>query len=208
MDPARSLPETLEHIEVLIQQRRLKRADVLNPQKLAAEAALPEGTVRALLRGDTVPADTVNDRVRARIKALSDAYLERTGKPMQDLASNFARQLGVSRVWARQVCSGEKMPSVELLHGLVAFFRVEGGEAFFTAPAPEAINRVLRPILSAQQPMEPEVVTDPLAETMGQFDDVRSLALRQAQKLPEERWKVLNATLKALLELDEAEGDQ
>ncbi|MFF8960140.1 hypothetical protein [Streptomyces sp. NPDC014894] len=208
MDPARSLRETLEHLEALIRQRYLERSDLPTPEELAAETALPVHTVRVLLQGGRAPADTVNDRVRARVKALSDAHLARTGGRMQDLAGSISQQLGVSRVWARQVCSGDKMPSVELLHGLVDFFRVGGGEAFFTAPAAEALNRVLLPVVAARQPAGPEgPAADPPAETLAGFDDVRGFALRQARELPQERWNVLNATLKALLELDEAEGE-
>ncbi|MEV7287686.1 hypothetical protein AB0O01_24480 [Streptomyces sp. NPDC093252] len=50
------------------------------------------------------------------------------------------RELGVSEYWARQVCGGRKVPSLEFLHGLVRFFRVDGGEAFFTASADEALD--------------------------------------------------------------------
>lgn len=211
MDSAPSLPETLERLEALMQERDLEQSHLLNPRELAAKTALPEHTVRALLRGSTLPADTVNERVRARLKALSEAHLARHGQRMSDLAGSISRKLGVSGVWARQVCSGDKMPSVELLHGLVDFFQVEGGEAFFTAPAPESLSRVLQPVLAAQQQEvggRPHATVDPLTAVSEQFDDVRGIALRQAQNLPEERWNVLHATLKALLELDENEGDQ
>lgn len=203
MNAATSLPETLKRLDALIQERDLERSGLLNPKELAAKTALPEHVVRTLLRGGTPPGDTVNERVRARIQVLSEARLERTGERMSDLIGSISRQLGVSGVWARQVCSGGKMPSVELLHGLVDFFRVEGGEAFFTAPAAEALNRVLLPVLAEQQG-----AADPLAAVRAQFDDVRGVALRQAHDLPPERWNVLNATLKALLELDESEGEQ
>ncbi|MEV6404106.1 hypothetical protein AB0M58_14325 [Streptomyces bobili] len=213
MDHAPSLSETLERIDALIKQQDLKRSDLLNPKNLAAMTALPESTVRALLRAKTPPNDTVNERVRARIKALSDAHLVRSGKPMSDLVGRISGQLGVSGVWARQVCSGDKVPSVELLHGLVEFFQVQGGEAFFTAPAPDALNRALLDILARhqQEPERSETVPnppDPLAPVQKAFDDVRSIALRQARELPPERWNVLNATLTALLRLDESEGDQ
>lgn len=212
MASAPSLPETLERLTALVEQRDLERSNLLRPKELAAQTALPEEVVRTLLQGGAPPADTVNDRVRTRIKVLSDAHLARTGRRMSDLAGSISRQLGVSAVWARQVCSGDKVPSVELLHGLVDFFGVEGGEAFFTASAPEALNRVLQPILTglktaSKRPEGPEAA-DLLAPALEQFDDVRGVALRQARDLPEERWNVLNATLKALLELDESEGDQ
>ncbi|KPI20505.1 hypothetical protein OK074_1334 [Actinobacteria bacterium OK074] len=207
MNPAPPLSETLARCEALVQGRGASRAELLDPGKLAAVTALPEAAVRTLLRGGEPPADTVNDRVRTRIKTLADAVLERDGTRMSDLAGGISRQLGVSAFWARQVCSGEKVPSVELLHGLVDFFEVEGGEAFFTAPAAEALNRALLPTLAALETAEPtDTAADPLAAVLRGHDDVRALALRQARDLSPERWSVLSATLNALLELDDIES--
>ncbi|MFI0806358.1 hypothetical protein [Streptomyces echinatus] len=172
MGSASPLPMTLAGLEALLEERGMNPSQLLDIRELAAKTALPEETVAILLEGRQIQADTVAARVSARIKVLADAYLARTGKPMSDLAGNISRQLGVSSFWARQVCSGDKVPSVEMLHGLVGFFGVEGGEAFFTAPAAEALNRVLLPILTALQqtsgkpnverlaasPAEPEVV--------------------------------------------------
>ncbi|MFF0963845.1 hypothetical protein ACWDQO_04745 [Streptomyces sp. NPDC003703] len=209
---------TLERLRSLVQERDAAHPDPLDPGALAAGTALPETTVRTLLDGGEPPADTVNERVRTRIKALADARLRRTGTRMSDLAGDISRQLGVSAFWARQVCSGEKVPSVELLHGLVGFFGVEGGEAFFTAPAPEALNRALLPVLTALRPARSaagpsadplsDPLSDPPAGALSRYGDVRGVALRQAHGLPPERWHVLNATLKALLELDDAEGQR
>ncbi|MYW48037.1 hypothetical protein GT045_19425 [Streptomyces sp. SID486] len=196
---------TVERLQALIRERGTDPAELLDPAELADRTALSEDTVRTLLRGGEPTADTVNDRVRTRIKALADAYLTRTGKRMSDLAGSISQQLGISAFWARKVCSGEKVPSVELLHGLVDFFGVKGGEAFFTAPASEALNQALLPMLAAAQPTpdRPQAAGDPLTEVLWEYDDVRGIALRQARDLPPERWKVLNATLKALLDLDD-----
>ncbi|MCB5179727.1 hypothetical protein [Streptomyces antimicrobicus] len=209
MGPTPSLPDTLKRLEALVQERNLRRSELLDPQELAARTALPEDTVRLLLRGGEAPPDTVNDRVRARIRSLADAYLARTGVRMSELANRISRQLGVSAFWARQVCTGEKVPSVELLHGLVEFFGVEGGEAFFTVPSAEALHRALLPVLASLQPGQdgPDPGPDPLAAVLSGHGDVRGVALRRARDLPEERWHVLSATLNALLELDEREGD-
>jgi transcriptional regulator with XRE-family HTH domain len=214
-DPAPSLSETLERVEALVRERNLRRSDVLDVRGLAARTALPESTVSTLLTGGTPPADTVNDRVRARISTLAQADLTRTAhRRMSDLAGDVSRRLGVSEYWARQICEGKKVPSVELLHGLVEFFGVEGGEAFFTAPAAEALNRALLPVLAALRPAPerpstpvgpppaPPSEADPSAVARSEYDDVRGIALRQARDLPQERWNVLSATLKALLELD------
>ncbi|MEV7521956.1 hypothetical protein [Streptomyces sp. NPDC091371] len=210
MDPNPSLPETLDRLEALIRERRLERSELLDPEELAARTALPEETIRTLLQGGEPPADTVNDRVRARISTLADAYLARTGVRMSELAGRISRQSGVSGFWARQVCSGEKVPSVEFLHALVDFFDVAGGEAFFTVPPAEALNRALLPLLASLQPAQAALPSGagPLAAVRSEHGDIRGLALRRAHDLPEERWHVLSATLNALLELDEREGEQ
>ncbi|WP_190016809.1 hypothetical protein [Streptomyces lucensis] len=196
---------TLARLEVLIQEQGIARSHLLDPAELAARTALPEDTVRTLLQGGEPPEDTVNDRVRARVKTLADAHLRRSGRRMSDLAGSISRSLGVSTLWARKVCSGEKVPSVELLHGLVGFFGVEGGEAFFTAPASEALDRALVPVLAALQPDadEPGGSGDLRTLALTGYDDVRGIALRQARDLPPERWNVLTATLQALLKLDD-----
>ncbi|OIK28351.1 hypothetical protein [Streptomyces malaysiense] len=199
------LPETLRRLDALIRQEGLERSEFLDARRLAVRTALPEDVVGALLRGGQPPAETVNERVRSRIKALADGRRARTGQRMSDLAGAISARLGVSAFWARQVCAGDKVPSVELLHGLVDFFGVEWGEAFFTAPADEALNRELRSLLAARSAPEGRAV---VASASAGRDDVRGFALRQARDLPEERWNVLNATLKALLELDDQEGDR
>ncbi|MFJ6901531.1 hypothetical protein [Streptomyces hokutonensis] len=210
VDPALSLPETLRRLDVLIREWGLKRSDLLKPADLASKAALSESTVRVLLRGGNPPAESVNDRVRSRIQALSQAYMARNGQRMADLAGRISQQLGVSTVWARQVCSGDKTPSVELLHGLADFFRVKGAETFFTVPAPEALNRVLLTILTEQEqlPGGAQTASSSLSGLYAEFSDVRAIALRQARDLPEHQWRVLNATLTALLQDDESEGEQ
>ncbi|MFE6281086.1 hypothetical protein [Streptomyces sp. NPDC057877] len=211
MDSAPTLRVTLERLEALTAERGIERSELLDLKELAARTALPHWQIRALLRGDEPPDDTVNDRVRERIQTLANAHLERTGQRMSDLVGSISRQLGVSAYWARQVCSGQKVPSVELLHGLVGFFRVEGEEAFFTAPAADALNRVLMPLVTTLQSASDRAGTavDPLAAALlTGYGDVRGVALRRAGRLPPERWKVLNATLEALLELDDSEEDQ
>ncbi|MFF0104329.1 hypothetical protein [Streptomyces hirsutus] len=204
MELSERLPETLRRLDALIEARGLTRSEVLDSRELAGRTLLSEQAVRTLLEGGTLPADTVNDRVRARVKALADAHLARTGERMSGLAGSISRQLGVSAFWARQVCAGDKVPSVELLHGLVGFFRVEEGEAFFTAEAPEVLHRALLPILAE---LEPSSGPEPPKIGWPEHDDVRGIALRQARDLPPERWAVLNATLKALLEFDDQEED-
>lgn len=126
MEPPTQLPESLRRLNALIEEQGLNRSELLDPKEMADRTALPESTVRTLLSGGTVPADTVNDRVCARINTLANAHLDRTGRRMSDLAADIRERLGVSDYWARQVCDGKKVPSVEFLHGLVEYFAVEG----------------------------------------------------------------------------------
>ncbi|MFD6189910.1 hypothetical protein [Streptomyces sp. NPDC060275] len=126
-------------------QGKEARSKLLDAAQLAARTALPVPTVRILLQGGVPPDASVNERVRTRIAALAEAEMAATGKRMSELASDISGRLGVSGYWARQVCDGKKVPSVELLHGLVEYFGVEEGEAFFTASATDALNRVLLP---------------------------------------------------------------
>ncbi|MER6532081.1 hypothetical protein [Streptomyces sp. NPDC001508] len=188
MDSDPPLPETLERLEALIEAQELDRSQLLDPAKLAIETALPESTVRILLAGGVPPADTVDDRARARIRALAIANLEATGRRMADLAAEVHTKTGVSEVWARQVCDGKKTPNLDLLHGLVNFFGVKEGEAFFTAPADEALNRVLLPTLRELESNAP----DPVQALMDRYGvretDLRlhgSMTRRQLERLLE-----------------------
>ncbi|MEU1710703.1 hypothetical protein ABZ478_36240 [Streptomyces sp. NPDC005706] len=207
---ASPLRATLERLEELLAERGLRSSDLFTAPSLAGATALPESIVRTLLQGGEPPADTVNERVRTRIKALADARMARTGERMSELAGKISKQLGVSAFWARQVCSGTKVPSIELLHGLVEVFGVQVGETFFTAPPAEALNRELFPILAALDPAQDGQNSDAKCGTdsRGELADVRGIALRQAMDLPKERWNVLEATLKALLEVDDREEHQ
>jgi hypothetical protein len=189
------LPETLRRLSMLVEEQGLKRSEILNPRELAARTALPENTVRILLKGDHPPADTVNDRVRARIKALADAHLSRSGRRMSDLAADIGDRLGVSDYWARQVCDGKKVPSVEFLRGLVEYFRVVGEEAFFTAPAGDALNRALLPILQRLERLE----SDPVTALMGKYG-VRATDLRRHGTMtPEQLERLLEGVIKSVI---------
>ncbi|MFC7917981.1 hypothetical protein [Streptomyces sp. NPDC057386] len=191
MEAAPPLVQTLQRLNTLIQEQGLDRSALLDPAKLAEQTALPETAVRALLRGEltAVPAGSVNDRVRSRIRTLAQAYMRRTGTRMSDLAARISERLGVSEVWARLVCDGKKVPSVELLHGLVGFFNVPGGEAFFTAPADQALNRVLLPLVDRLRSQDGG---DPVLALMDRYGvratDLRmhgSLTLEQLDRLLE-----------------------
>ncbi|MEV1081995.1 hypothetical protein AB0I98_27715 [Streptomyces sp. NPDC050211] len=195
MEPHTALPETLQRLGELIRERGLNRSDFLDPQILAARTALPESTIRRMLNGRKPPADTVNERVGTRMQALSTAYLSRTGKRMSDLATEISERLGISEVWARSVCDGKKVPNVELLHHLVGFFAVEGGESFFTAPADEALNRVLLPEVKRLESPEP----DPVAALLDRYG-VKSTDLRLHGSLSREQLeRILEGVLRSVL---------
>ncbi|MEU6478156.1 hypothetical protein ABZ858_14920 [Streptomyces sp. NPDC047017] len=186
---------TLARLDAAIARRGLRRPEFLDPAALAARTALPENVVRGLLRGDPMPADTVNDRVRLRIRALAAADLARTGRRMSELAAEVSHRLGVSEYWARQICDGRKVPSVELLHGLVRFFGIEDGETFFTAPAAEALNRALLPALHELE--HPEA--DPVQALMARYG-VTGTDLRAHGSLTRDQLeRVLEGVLRSVL---------
>ncbi|AZM74408.1 hypothetical protein D1J63_05185 [Streptomyces sp. KPB2] len=191
------LNETLRRLDRVVQEKEV-RTKLLDAVELARRTALPVSTVRSLLQGGTPPDDSVNDRVRTRIAALAEAEMAATGKRMSDLASDISERLGVSGYWARQVCDGKKVPSVELLHGLVEYFGVEEGEAFFTAPAADALNRVLLPVLHGLE--EPE--NDPVLALMDRYG-VRSADLRAHGSLTREQLeRLLEGVLRSVVPPD------
>ncbi|MFE7236213.1 hypothetical protein ACWCRF_38765 [Streptomyces sp. NPDC002405] len=154
-----SLPETLQRLDALIEDQQLNRAELVDPRRLAEKTALPESTVRTLLAGGTPPQEEVGERVCARVRTLADAYLARTGRRKRELVAAVHRQCGISEVWARQIIDGKKVPSVELLHGLVKFFDLrDAKEAFFTDEAPDALNRVLLSTLDKYENPEQDPV--------------------------------------------------
>ncbi|MFD7060833.1 hypothetical protein [Streptomyces sp. NPDC059906] len=191
------LSETLLRLDRVVQERE-GRSKPLDAAELAVRAALPVSTVRSLLQGGVPPDDSVNDRVRTRIAALAEAEMAATGKRMSDLASDISERLGVSGYWARQVCDGKKVPSVELLHGLVEYFGVEEGEAFFTASAADALNRVLLPVLHGLE--RPE--NDPVLALMDRYG-VRSADLRANGSLTREQLeRLLEGVLRSVVPPD------
>lgn len=195
MEPAPPLSQTLQRLHSLIRELGLDESGFLDPEVLAEQTALPEATVRDLLMGGTSPADSVNDRVRSRIRTLAQAHLARTGSRMSDLAASISEGLKVSDVWARLVCDGKKVPSVELLHGLVEFFGVQGGERFFTAAADEALNRaLLRTLEKLENPGG-----DPVQALMDRYG-VRSTDLRMHGSLTREQLeRLLEGVLRSVV---------
>ncbi|MFB8776996.1 hypothetical protein [Streptomyces broussonetiae] len=156
---------------------------------LAARTALTEDTVRTLLRGGGAPPEPVNDRVRTRLRRLAAAHLERTGRRMSDLVAEISRELQVSEYWARQVCDGKKVPSVEFLHGLVEFFGVEDGEGL------DALNRALLPALHTLE----DPASDPVQTLLDRYG-VKSADLRAHGSLTRHQLeRVLEGVMRSVL---------
>ncbi|WP_229882440.1 hypothetical protein [Streptomyces alanosinicus] len=180
---------------MLIDEHGLRRSDVLDPKQLAVQTAQPETVVAHLLNGGAPPVDTVSERASARIKTLSNDYLARTGKRMSDLAAEVSLRSGVSEVWARQVCDGKKTPNIELLHHLVGFFGVDGGESFFTASADEALNRVLLSVLAKLD----NPGTDPVGALLDRYG-VKAADLRQHGSMTRQQLeRVLEGVLRSVV---------
>ncbi|WP_344014757.1 hypothetical protein [Streptomyces thermospinosisporus] len=151
--------------------------------------------VRALLHGEEGPADTVEERVCERIRTLAEAHVVRTGRRPGDLVSEIAARLGISQVWARKLLKGEKLPNVPLLHGLADFFDVVGGEVFFTAPAADALNRTLLPLLEKYE----NPASDPVQALLRKYG-VRATDLRSHGCLtPEQLETLLEGVIKSVL---------
>ena len=142
-----SLPpfsETLARLDAQVVEKSLDRDEVLDVRVLSGRTALPEGEVRALLRGEPTHDDKVDERIRNRVRALYEAYLAESGKRPADVCRDVAGRLGISDKWARSLLNGDKMPNVPDLTRLAEFFRIDQGTKFFTDPASVALNGALQ----------------------------------------------------------------
>ncbi|MBZ6253654.1 hypothetical protein KVH27_35485 [Streptomyces olivaceus] len=167
----------------------------LNSRQLAAETAMPEDVVETLLRGEEPPATTVEERVCARIAALRSAHLDTTGKKPSDLVSEVHAALDISKEWVRKLLNGQKVPNVALLHGLADFFKVEGGEAFFTAPPADALNRVLEGRLAKYETPAP----DPVQALMERYGVVATDLRSHGALTPEQLETLLAGVIKSVM---------
>jgi transcriptional regulator with XRE-family HTH domain len=138
------LRETLARLDAHLADKGLDRGEVLDVGELSRRTALAEGEVRALLDGSGALDDKVDDRIRGRVRALYEAYLDECGKRPADVCRDVAGRLGISDKWARSLLNGDKMPNVPDLTRLAEFFRIEEGTKFFTDPAPVVLNGALQ----------------------------------------------------------------
>ncbi|AXI91397.1 hypothetical protein SAM9427_37150 (plasmid) [Streptomyces sp. ETH9427] len=141
-----ALGETLDRIRRLAAEGGKSLHDVVDAEALADAIALPIGIVEALLNGETLPPDDIEQRVCQRVHALYLARIARTGKRPTDVRREIEAHLGRSHEWVRLLCYGRKVPNVGDLHKLREFFGV--CDSFhFTDPASQALNKALQPYL-------------------------------------------------------------
>lgn len=194
------LSETLDRLEALLKEQELDRGDALKVDELAFATALPKETVQALLDRKPVPEDTLEDRVCARIAALAASYIDTTGKRAADVRREVAAAMGRSPEWARQLLAGQSMPNLPNFLALRSYFEqalnLDIDEAFFTAPADEALNRALQPIVDRLGGY------DPLAAVLAELQVAR--IDHRAANLSARRREALAAFIRSVVVDDEA----
>ncbi|MER6441063.1 hypothetical protein ABT275_32450 [Streptomyces sp. NPDC001185] len=200
-DSQAALTETLRRLDTLLQQAGKERDDVLNLEALSYESGIPPEAVTTLLQGDSVPEDDFGARIRSRITHLRETRRRPDGTRFT--YSEIGEHFGSSGAAISALINGggRSGPLAATQAGIESFFfgTPNGFLSAETAPALDAaLQSVLRDLERADESSK---------DALFGFDDVRGVALRRAQGLPEHSWKVLQATLKALLEQDEMEGD-
>ncbi|MGW3308320.1 XRE family transcriptional regulator [Streptomyces sp. NPDC001073] len=199
-DPRAALAETLDSIDRLRLKMGRSREDVLNVNELAQETTLSPDVVAALLNGQEVSEEAVGSRIRARLLHLRETHRRSDGKRYS--YSEIGESFGSSGAAISAIVNGSSRngPLAATQAGIEKFFfgRANG---FLSAEAAPTLDAALQPVLKALERDISETRSTPLSE----FDDVRGIALRHARDLPEEQWNVLNATLEALLRLDDNE---
>ncbi|WP_327428470.1 transcriptional regulator [Streptomyces sp. NBC_01236] len=194
------LPETLARLDAQIAERSLDRGEVLDTRALSGRTALPEGEVRALLDGEALRDDKVDDRIRGRVRALYEAYLAESGRRPADVCREVAARLGISDKWARSLLNGDKMPNVPDLTRLAEFFHIDQGTKFFTDPAAVSLNGALQRTL---RELEGTAEDGPLLKFTTRHG-VITLALR-GRRLTPRKQEALALMLESLLSGEEAE---
>jgi transcriptional regulator with XRE-family HTH domain len=196
------LAETLTRLDTRIAGTGADRGRLLDVRVLAERTALGEDEVRALLDGGAPAAGRIDDRVRARVRALHEAYVARSGKRAGEVCREVAERLSISPEWARQLLLGKKMPNVPDLTELAEFFGIEEGVRFFTDPAATVLNRELGRVLAG---LGGEADDDgPLVEFATRHGVV-TLALR-GHRLTPRKQEALAVMLEGLLGVDDEEA--
>ncbi|WP_225636736.1 hypothetical protein [Streptomyces solaniscabiei] len=199
-EPSGPLPETLARLRALIAERHLDEGAVLNVAELSHRALLREVEVEALLAGLQLsdsgsPEEVIKGRVRERLPRLFNAYLKSGKIKPADGYRTIHAQLECSEVWARQLLTGRKVPSVGHLSVLAEFFNVD--ERFFTGAPADNLNRALQPKLQDLQ------VNDPVAELMTEYGLEGVSFRRRVEGMAPERKAMLAGVIKAVLEAEQ-----
>jgi len=188
------LGKTLERLDALIAESGRDRDEVLNIAELRDSTRLPEEQVSSLLNGETLPDETVRERLTSRINALVDAHVAETGQRIVDVRADIAATVGVSAEWVRRWLAGTAVPNIEDMMGLRKHFKVE--EGFFTAPASDLLARELEPIL-----LELEGPVDPMTQLVKELG-LTGVSPRAKTMSPREK-TILAKMIRSLLEEEE-----
>ncbi len=196
-DPRAALTDTLLRIEACLRMAGRTRDDELKVNELARETGIPPADVAALLDHQEVPEEEFSDRLRNRILHLRETRRRPDGTAFS--LSEIGESFGSSGAAISAIIKGKGKngPLAATSAGIEKFF-FGSPNGFLSAEAVPALNAALQPVLKR---LEHE--TDPLAKMVSGHRDVRGVALRQARDLPEGQWKVLHATLEALLKVDD-----
>ncbi|MET8289460.1 XRE family transcriptional regulator [Streptomyces sp. NPDC005132] len=201
-DSQAALTETLRRLDALLQKAGKDRSDVVDVEALSYESGVPPEVVTVLLRGESVPEEAFGTRIRSRITHLRETRRRPDGNrySYNEIGEHFGSS--GAAISAIVNSGGRSGPLAATQAGIESFF-FGTPNGFLSAETAPALDTALQPVLR-----ELERADDSGQDGLFGFDDVRGGALRRAQGLPEHSWKVLNATLKALLEQDELEDDR
>ncbi|WP_327357835.1 hypothetical protein [Streptomyces sp. NBC_01304] len=188
---------TLERLDGLLGELGLARDEVLDLDELAYRTGVHPPDLTALLERREVADEDVGERARKRFKFLYETRRTDSGELY---AQDFiAREIGVSRGWISALLHQGKEPNIRHAERLERFFDVPSG--FLVAPARQALDRELRPILENLISRLP-VTGGPLAAVAAKHG-VRHYALRQKiDQLPPQQISLLSAIVDTMLKED------
>lgn len=197
-DTRATLAETLRQINTLLGASARQREQVLNVASLSQETGIAAPTIQALLDGRRAPDEDFDERMRERFINLRTTRLRDDGKPYsyEEIATSFGRTGAALRAFAR---GDIKSLQAETAAGIEQFY-FGRATAYLSSDSVQVLDGALQNVLHLLQQE-----LDPLAGVMEKHA-VRHMALRRAEGLPEAQWRVVEATLNALL--DQVEDDQ
>ncbi|MFF9428387.1 helix-turn-helix domain-containing protein [Streptomyces sp. NPDC014746] len=119
--------------------------DDLEIDSVAYETGIPEASILALLRGETVPDETLNPGFTDRLAFLLETRRAPDGNPHKKVA--IADALGVSRGMVSSLFSGNRDAGRGTSAALEEFFDVDPG--FLSTSGRRALTRALRPVYAS-----------------------------------------------------------